>query len=66
MTRFHRNVNISAVVLPFVAIFAAWTLSAASARIRARPLVFWGLVALTAAPALVQSIRGADGGHRHR
>jgi hypothetical protein len=45
-------------VLPFVVIFAAWTLSAASARIRARPLVFWGLVALAAAPALVQSIRG--------
>ena len=44
-------------VLPFVALFAAWTLSAVSERVRARPLVFWALVTLTAAPALVQIVR---------
>jgi Dolichyl-phosphate-mannose-protein mannosyltransferase len=44
-------------VLPFVALFAAWTLADLAGRLRLRPPVFAALVALVAAPALVASVR---------
>lgn len=44
-------------VLPFVAIFAAWAISEAVARLRAGGVVFWLVVAAAAAPALAASIR---------
>jgi 4-amino-4-deoxy-L-arabinose transferase-like glycosyltransferase len=43
-------------VLPFLAIFAAWTLTVTAARMRARPVVFWIAVAAAAAPGLKASI----------
>jgi hypothetical protein len=44
-------------VLPFVAVFAAWTLNALTERIRARRLLFWGAVAACVVPALIASVR---------
>lgn len=44
-------------VLPFLALFAGWALSAAAARLRLRPAAFGLLIGLVAAPALVDSIR---------
>jgi hypothetical protein len=44
-------------VLPLVALFAAWTLSSAAARLRARPWMFWTCVAACAVPALLGSIQ---------
>jgi hypothetical protein len=43
-------------VLPFVAIFAAWTLSRLAAIVGGRPAVFWTAAALAAAPALYASV----------
>ena len=43
-------------VLPFVALFAAWTLSSLAARLRARPWMFWAGVAVCAMPAVAGSI----------
>ena len=43
-------------VLPFLAIFAAWTVTALSARLGNRPAVFWVLVVAAAAPGLRNSI----------
>ncbi|HET7217524.1 MAG TPA: glycosyltransferase family 39 protein [Vicinamibacterales bacterium] len=45
-------------VLPFVVLFAAWTLSAIGRRVRATPLAFAALVTLVAAPGLLQSVKG--------
>jgi 4-amino-4-deoxy-L-arabinose transferase-like glycosyltransferase len=47
-------------VLPFVALFAGWTLSRAASRLRARPVTFWLAVAAAAAPALLGSIRAGQ------
>ena len=44
-------------VLPFVALFAAWTVSEAASRLRARAVMFWLAVAVAAAPALLGSLR---------
>jgi hypothetical protein len=44
-------------ILPFVALFAAWALSAAAVRVRARPWLFWCAVLACAAPAFVSSLR---------
>ena len=44
-------------VLPFVAVFAAWTLNAVAERIRARRWLFWTAVAACAVPALLSSVR---------
>ncbi|MBA2304802.1 MAG: hypothetical protein H0W08_19510, partial [Acidobacteria bacterium] len=44
-------------ILPFVALFAAWTLSQAAARFRVATWLFWGAVGLVAIPAAAQSIR---------
>jgi Dolichyl-phosphate-mannose-protein mannosyltransferase len=44
-------------VLPFVALFAAWTVSEAARRLRARTITVWLAVAAAATPALVASIR---------
>jgi 4-amino-4-deoxy-L-arabinose transferase-like glycosyltransferase len=44
-------------IVPFVAMFAAWTLSRFVGRVTDRPAVFWTAVALAAAPALVSSVR---------
>jgi hypothetical protein len=44
-------------ILPFAAIFAAWTLVTLTTRLRARPVVLWLLVALCTAPSLVDSVR---------
>jgi dolichyl-phosphate-mannose-protein mannosyltransferase len=44
-------------VLPFAAIFAAWALSAAADRLRARTWMFWAAVAACATPATMTSIR---------
>jgi hypothetical protein len=44
-------------MLPFVAVFAGWCLSELAARLRARPAVFWILVALAASPGVLASIR---------
>lgn len=43
-------------LLPFVSLFAAWTLSSLSTRFGGRPIVFWIAVALAAAPALRSSV----------
>jgi hypothetical protein len=43
-------------VLPFLAIFAAWTVTALAARFRASAAVFWILVLAAAAPGLRTSI----------
>lgn len=43
-------------VTPFLAVFAAWSLSAASARL-GRPAVFWVGLVLAAAPAAVSSVK---------
>jgi hypothetical protein len=45
-------------VLPFLALFAAWTIAKLAGRPGARPIVFWGLLALAAAPAAIASVRG--------
>jgi hypothetical protein len=45
-------------VLPFVGVFAAWTLTSIAARLRLRPWMFWLLVAACVAPATVAGIRG--------
>jgi hypothetical protein len=45
-------------VLPFLALFAAWTIARLTGRRGARPIVFWGLLALAAAPAAIASVRG--------
>jgi hypothetical protein len=44
-------------VLPFVVLFAAWSISALVERLRARAALFWILVAAAAIPALVASVR---------
>ena len=44
-------------VLPFVALFAGWTISELAARLRVRTVVFWIAVAAVASPALFASIR---------
>lgn len=44
-------------VLPFCALFAAWTLARAAQGRRLRPAVFWMLVAAAAAPSLAASVR---------
>jgi hypothetical protein len=44
-------------VLPFVAVFAAWTLSSLGARLRLRPLTFWLAVIASATPAAMESVR---------
>lgn len=44
-------------VLPFIAIFAGWILSVAAERWRARPWMFWAVVALCVAPGAVSSVR---------
>jgi hypothetical protein len=44
-------------ILPFAAIFAAWTLVTVTTRLRARPVVLWLLVGLSAAPSVVDSVR---------
>lgn len=44
-------------LVPFIAVFAAHGVSRISAAISSRSLVFWVLVAASAAPALVQSMR---------
>jgi Dolichyl-phosphate-mannose-protein mannosyltransferase len=43
-------------VLPFVVLFAAWTISAIASRAGGRPAVFWLVVVLAAAPALRASV----------
>jgi hypothetical protein len=45
-------------VLPFLALFAAWTIAKLAGRPGARAIVFWGLLALAAAPAAIASVRG--------
>jgi hypothetical protein len=44
-------------VLPFVAVFAAWTLNALAGRIRAPGWLFWSMVAACVVPALLGSVR---------
>jgi hypothetical protein len=46
-------------LLPFVAIFAAWTLTSIASRLNARPWMFWGAAAACVLPAVIASI-GAD------
>jgi hypothetical protein len=43
-------------ILPFVALFAAWTVAQVSARLGNRPAVFWIVVTIAAAPAVRSSI----------
>ncbi|HMF61818.1 MAG TPA: oligosaccharide flippase family protein, partial [Vicinamibacterales bacterium] len=45
-------------VLPFVAIFAAWTLTSIAAQWRLKAWMFWVVVAACAAPAAIASLRG--------
>ncbi len=45
-------------VLPFVALFAAWTLASLASRFKLRPAGFWAAVVLAAAPGLVAAING--------
>ena len=47
-------------VMPFVALFAGWTISQAAARIRAGHAVFWIAVIAVAAPSLYGSIRAVQ------
>jgi hypothetical protein len=44
-------------VLPFIAIFAGWTLQSLTARLRAPSAALWMLVAICAVPGLAESIR---------
>lgn len=44
-------------VLPFMALFAAWAAAELAARARRSTIVFWGIVAVAALPALAASVR---------
>jgi hypothetical protein len=44
-------------IVPFLALFAAWTISSLARTTWNRPPVFWSAVALAAAPAIVTSVR---------
>lgn len=44
-------------VLPFMAVFAGWTVHEAACRLRVKPAVFWVVVVVCAAPGLAASVR---------
>lgn len=44
-------------VLPFVAVFAAWAIAQAAARLRVRAWMFWTIVAACALPGAIASVR---------
>lgn len=47
-------------VLPFLVLFAAWTVAQTAERLRARTITFWLLVAAAATPALLASLRAGQ------